>query len=185
MLPHPRSGRPFRLRSPPGTGVAGDPATDDTPVAQRHPRCGGWTRAAGSVGELDADISVPGLPATGRLAGRGCHQAALVRRRAITGATGARLGVGRPGVFIVGLAPAANGANRTGRVFTGDRSGDQLFASLFRCGLVGQPASVDSRMDCRPTVFGSVHGSGVHRPRTPRRRRNAPCARRGWLPSGR
>lgn len=45
-------------------------------------------------------------------------------------------------VLVVGLAPAAHGANRTGRVFTGDRSGDFLYGSMFRTGFANQPESV-------------------------------------------
>jgi len=75
------------------------------------------------------------------------EQVARVKRRAhlaepYWGRPIAGWGDERARILIVGLAPAAHGGNRTGRIFTGDRSGDVLFASLHRCGLAAQPDSV-------------------------------------------
>ena len=63
-------------------------------------------------------------------------------------------------IMIVGLAPAAHGGNRTGRIFTGDRSGDFLYASMHRVGLANQPTSVSRDDGLR---LGGAYVAAVNR----------------------
>jgi uracil-DNA glycosylase len=128
----------------PGSGWPEDPATAATPVAGTPAEVRELAAQAGSIAELSARESV--CRACPRLV-QWREQVAAQRRRSFQAETywGRPIpswGDQRPGVLILGLAPAAHGGNRTGRIFTGDRSGDVLFASLWRCGLAAQPTSV-------------------------------------------
>jgi uracil-DNA glycosylase family 4 len=128
---------------PPGTGWPGDPATPETPVAAGPAQVRALAASAGSLAELTARESV--CRACPRLVAWR-EEVARVKRRAHAtepywGRPIAGWGSDQPRILILGLAPAAHGGNRTGRIFTGDRSGDVLFASLHRCGLAAEPFS--------------------------------------------
>jgi uracil-DNA glycosylase len=153
------SGRAF---VEPGSGWPEDPATAATPVAHDAAGVLKLAAGAGTVAEMAARQSV--CRACPRLV-EWREQVAVERRRSFAdqvywGRPIPTWGDERAGILILGLAPAAHGGNRTGRIFTGDRSGDFLFASLWRCGLAAQPTSVTAGDGQR--LIGTRMTAAVH-----------------------
>jgi uracil-DNA glycosylase family 4 len=102
------------------TGSALEAIRDDVIVCRRCPRLVAWReRVAREKTARFADQTYWGRPVPG-------------------------FGDPRARVLVLGLAPAAHGGNRTGRIFTGDRSGDFLFASLYRTGFADRPSSISA-----------------------------------------
>jgi uracil-DNA glycosylase family 4 len=157
-------------------------AVQITAVATTAAQVAGLAGSANDLTVLDARISA--CRACPRLVAWR-EEVARVKRRAFAdqtywGRPVPGFGVADPRVLVLGLAPAAHGANRTGRNFTGDRSGDWLYASMYRTGFANQPTSVsadDGLALIGARVVASVRCAPPDNKPTPTERDTC----RGWL----
>ncbi|MFL0576979.1 uracil-DNA glycosylase [Brevibacterium luteolum] len=181
-LPHPLTGQLFASPVPAGQGWPEDPASRSTPVACSAEDVTRLADRARTLAELDARVTkcraCPRLVDWRESVAKG--KRASFAGEPYWGRPVASLGDPEAWLGIIGLAPAAHGGNRTGRMFTGDRSGDWIHAALYRAGMNSQPDSKvagDGLVMTGARTIAPVHCAPPDNKPTPDERHA--CA--GWL----